>query len=338
MDPVTRRLTGRHMSDAPSQFGPIYSKNITRDRTKGIGAWTDGELAVLLRTGLSRDGRYVPPPMPKLSHLADEDLYSIIAFFKSDDPLVAPVAVDAPGVSKPSLLMKALANIAFKPLPYPQTPLVAPSAADPIARGRYLATTLECYGCHSASFLTMDIEDPEKSRGYMGGGNTLTDLRGQPIQSPNLTPDMATGIGRWSQADFVRALKKGLRPDNKPIRYPMVPLVELEDAEAAAIHSYLRTIPAISNSVGRVENAADGTNAGRRIYYKYGCVSCHGDNGIGIADLRGSREHYPSDRELEQWIRHAPAIKPGTKMPGWNAVIEEDEYAPLIQYVRQLGG
>jgi mono/diheme cytochrome c family protein len=293
-------------------------------------------LAVLLRTGLAPDGQYVPPPMPKLAHLADEDLFSIIAFLKSDDPLVAPAAVDPPGVSQPSLLTKALTYVAFKPLPYPSAPIVAPSAADAVARGRYLAFALDCYACHSASFMTMNIEEPEKSDGYMGGGNTLIDLRGRPIQSANITPDDATGIGRWSEAQFVRALKQGFRPDNKPIRYPMLPLVELDDAEAAAIYAYLRTIPAISRSVPR-EEAADEANIGKNIYEKYGCASCHGDDGVGIADLRRSRERFPSDSELEHWIRHAPQIRPEAKMPAFDGIIGDDEYAPLIQYVRQLG-
>lgn len=43
-DPDTHRLTGKAMSDLPSEFGAIYSKNITQHPTQGIGGWTDGEL------------------------------------------------------------------------------------------------------------------------------------------------------------------------------------------------------------------------------------------------------------------------------------------------------
>lgn len=336
MNPLTRQLTGRHLADAPPEFGPIYSKNITRHPDKGIGTWTDGELAVLLRTGLSRDGRYVPPPMPKLPHLSDEDLASVIAFLKSDDPMVAPLAIDPPGVSQPSFLTKALTYVAFKPLAYPTHPIAGPPPGDTIALGRYLVTNLECYACHSSSFTSNNILEPEESAGYLGGGNAMIDLRGQTILTANLTPDEATGIGRWSEADFVRALKRGFRPDNKPIRYPMTPMVDLSDDEAAAIYAYLRTVPPISNAVARVEDTA-GTSTGERIYNTYACVSCHGADGVGIADLRRSREHFPSDAQLEQWIRHAPAIKPGTRMPAWDGFIKDDEYAPLIQYVRSLG-
>src|SRR5262245_57619810 len=41
LDPATRALTGRAMTDAPGRFGMIYSQNITQDREYGIGDWTD---------------------------------------------------------------------------------------------------------------------------------------------------------------------------------------------------------------------------------------------------------------------------------------------------------
>src|SRR5438477_12413075 len=48
----TGAFTGRRMSDLPKAFGVAFSKNITQDPTYGIAKWTDGEIAVLLRTGL----------------------------------------------------------------------------------------------------------------------------------------------------------------------------------------------------------------------------------------------------------------------------------------------
>src|SRR5262245_20011936 len=89
LDATTRVLSGRRMDDVPPEFGAIYSANITQHKERGIGAWTDGELAYLLRTGIRRDGRYTPPYMPKLPHASDEDILSIVAFLRSNDPLVA---------------------------------------------------------------------------------------------------------------------------------------------------------------------------------------------------------------------------------------------------------
>jgi cytochrome c1 len=73
------------------------------------------------------------------------------------------------------------------------------------------------------------------------------------------------------------------------------------------------------------------------IYRYYGCRSCHGDNGVGIADLRGANRKYSADAELRRWIEDPSAIQPGTKMPTWRGVIAEEHYAPLVAYVRALG-
>jgi mono/diheme cytochrome c family protein len=341
LDPGTGRLTGRHLADVPSKFGTVYSSNITRDAARGIGSWTDGEIAYLLRTGITRDGRYIPPYMIKLPHMADADLQAIIAFLRSRDPLVAPANVESPGVSRPSFLTKLLCRIAFRKLPYPTHHIEAPPIGDRIAHGRYLITGLDCYGCHSASWETMNIAEPERSAGYLGGGNTLTDLRGRSIRSANLTSDEETGIGTWSEADLSRALRQGFRPDHTPLRSPMAPMPQLTDDEVAAFYAYLRSVPKIRNAVPRSREEDDlpsAASVGERLYYKYACVSCHGENGAhGGADLRQTAKRFPTRAALRAWIRDAPSIKPDTRMPAWKGVIADDEYEPLITHVLELG-
>lgn len=54
MSPETGKVTGRFLQETPAEFGQIYSRNITSHPEKGIGSWTDGELAFLLRTGIRR--------------------------------------------------------------------------------------------------------------------------------------------------------------------------------------------------------------------------------------------------------------------------------------------
>jgi hypothetical protein len=111
---------GRQRDGTPNPAAPqrVVSKNITRHPDKGIGGWTDGELAYLVRTGISRDGRYIP----QLPHLADEDLASIIAFLRSDHPMTAPDAVDPPGRTQPSFLTKALSGGGVWTAPLPERP------------------------------------------------------------------------------------------------------------------------------------------------------------------------------------------------------------------------
>lgn len=337
MDPVTGRLTGRRMEDVPPEFGVAYSKNITQDPRWGIGAWSDGEIAFLLRTGIRRDGQYTPPWMVKLPHMSDDDLADIIAFLRSDDPTVSPAPVED-RESEPTFLTKLLCRTAFKPFPYPAQPIRAPQASDPAAYGRYLVQdALVCYSCHSADFKTVDDYAPERSGGYLGGGNALYTAEG-PVLSANITPDRETGIGTWSAEDFRRAMKTGIRPDHTALRYPMQPYPELSDQEVAAIFAYLRTVPPLRNAVKRAAEAEapSGASRGQQAYYEYGCNACHGDTGVGVYDLRKGPQDFPTDEALVAYIRNPSRFKPGVKMPTWDGVIREEDYGPLVAYVRVL--
>jgi mono/diheme cytochrome c family protein len=336
LDSATGGLTGKKMPDLPGQFGEAWSRNITAHPVKGIGSWTNGEIAHLLRTGISRDGRYTPPWMVKLPNASDEDLRDIIAFLRSDDSLVQPVDKDNQE-SRPSFLTKVLCRVAFKPFPYPTQEIAAPAKDDKVAYGRYLVNSrLLCFGCHSADFKTNDDLHPERSAGFLAGGNTMPDLGGKLVHTANLTPDAETGIGRWTEEEFRRALKEGIRPDNRPLRYPMVPYRPLDDDEVAAVFAYLRSVPPVRNEVQAPEAYVVAGDRGKQVYYAYGCNGCHGDTGSGQYDLRKGPQKYPMDAELIAWIKHPERLRPGIAMPTWDGVIQEEEYPPLVGYVRSL--
>lgn len=248
----TGKFTGRRLSDVP-QFGEIYSRNITKDPEHGIGKWTDGQLAYLFRTGIKPDGTYLPPYMPKLVHLSDEDLYSIIAFLRSDNPWIQPDNTRQPE-SKPSFLTKFLTGTGIvKPFPYPKTPIVNPDTTDKVKWGEYIALgQLECYSCHSRDFAKNDYFNPPNSPGFFGGGNELTSPDGSKIKSLNITMDEETGIGKWTEDEFVKAVKYGQVPNGQPaLRQPMQPYANLTDNEARAIYAYLKTVPRVHNKVER---------------------------------------------------------------------------------------
>lgn len=338
LDPATGAFSGRWMTDLPPEFGAAYAANITRDPAHGIGAWTDGEIVYLLRTGVRRDGRYAPPWMPKLPHLSDGDLLSIVAFLRSDDPWVRPSPTPTQA-SRPSFLAKALANTVFKPLPYPRAGVAAPDAKDRVALGRYLVAGLDCYGCHSADFKKMNILEPERSEGFMGGGNEMLGAGGRPIVTANLTPDPETGIGRWTEEQFGRALRQGLRPDDAPLRPPMRRFAELTAEEAGAIYAYLRTVPPIRRARPAASPPAAPAPAseGERVYRRHACGACHGDDGSGPIALKEAWRKYGTDAELAERIRRPTRFVPDTQMPTWDGVIAEADYAPLAAYVRSLG-
>jgi mono/diheme cytochrome c family protein len=340
-NPTTHRFTGHEMTDFPSAFGKVFSANITRDPKRGIGSWSDAELAYLLRTGIRRDGQYLPPWMIKVPHLSDADLSALIAYLRSDDPAVAPAEVPPAGQTRPSLLSKVLTHTVMKPLPYPSQPIVAPARTDRVAYGRYLTVGLDCFGCHSGDFKKVDPMQPERSAGYMGGGTILIGVDGREIPSANITPDESAGIGLWREEDFVRALRQGVRPDGRALRYPMLPKPELTEDEVAAIYAYLRTIPKIKKRVqSHVEQTSSASDPGERLYSQYGCNGCHGDKGegtTGVPDLNHVNDHYPDDSHLRAWIESPQTTKPETKMPTWKGIIKDEDYQPLIRYLRSLG-
>src|SRR3954454_10422564 len=78
---------------------------------------------------------------------------------------------------------------------------------DPLARGRYLAEAADCEACHTT----------EHGERFAGGRPFDTDFG--TIYSPNITPDKETGIGDWTDADFIRAVHEGISKDGTRL-YP----------------------------------------------------------------------------------------------------------------------
>jgi mono/diheme cytochrome c family protein len=245
----TTVLEGNKIEDLDPSFGKAWAPNITNHPEQGLGRYTDGEIAFLLRTGIKKNGQYSPPWMPKFPNMADEEIEDIIAFLRSDHPsLQASETVQPP--AEPSFLTKFLCNVEFKPFPMPEQSIERPAANDQIALGEYLANgVLHCYACHSADFKTNDDYIPMNSIGLYGGGNKLTDLDGNTILSVNITSDKNTGIGNWTEDEFVQAVKFGKRPDGSTIIFPMPKYSLLDDDEVKAIFAYLKTVPAIENDV-----------------------------------------------------------------------------------------
>ena len=115
----------------------------------------------------------------------------------------------------------------------------ASSASDAVARGAYLARAGDCVSCHTAS------GGPPYAGGYK------LDTPFGYLLSPNITPDMATGIGRWTADDFYRALHQGVNKHGQDM-YPVMPFdfytrVTREDSDA--MFAYLRSLAPVNNAV-----------------------------------------------------------------------------------------
>jgi mono/diheme cytochrome c family protein len=110
-----------------------------------------------------------------------------------------------------------------------------------VTHGRALATAGDCVACHTAPGGTP-----------FAGGLALKTPFGV-IMTPNITPDDATGIGRWSKDMFARALHEGRRP-NGTYLYPAFPYpyyTKVTRADTDAIYDYLRALAPVSNTVNR---------------------------------------------------------------------------------------
>ncbi len=244
-----KNMSGRFFEE--NDFGKIYAPNITSHTSAALGQYSDGELAYLLRTGIKRNGELALPMMPRLNHLSDEDLKSVIAYLRSGPSVMAPSDKQQPK-SELSLLGKVLMNMAVKPYPYPDAAIEAPPRSDKVAYGRYVSTAaIHCYHCHSASFATTNDLVPEDSEGYMGGGNLVHNLykEGEWVPSANLTFHTEHGIGSWTEEQFINAVRFGQGHDGVGLSTTMPKFTSMTEEDISAIWAYLETVPVIENEV-----------------------------------------------------------------------------------------
>jgi mono/diheme cytochrome c family protein len=113
----------------------------------------------------------------------------------------------------------------------------APADADIVARGEYLTQAADCIACHTV---------PGSSKKFAGG--VAFRLPFGTIYSSNITPDVKTGIGAYSDDEFLRAVREGVRRDGRRL-YPALPYTSytrLSRSDVLAIKAYLSTLPAIS--------------------------------------------------------------------------------------------
>ena len=115
-------------------------------------------------------------------------------------------------------------------------------------RGEYLVAIMDCTGCHTPGTL---LGKPDMAR-HLGGSEVGFQIPGLGIfYPPNLTPDPETGLGRWSDADIIKAVRTGVRPDGR-ILAPVMPYHsygKLEDADARALVRYLKGLKPVQNKV-----------------------------------------------------------------------------------------
>ncbi|VEG91677.1 c-type cytochrome [Legionella spiritensis] len=120
---------------------------------------------------------------------------------------------------------------------YPETKPADGAQEKLIKRGEYLAKIGDCIACHT---------DVKGGTPAFAGGLPIDTPFGT-FYSPNITPDKETGIGKWTEKDFIRAMKDGRDPKGRnyfPV-FPYVYFSKITDDDARALYAYFMSIPAV---------------------------------------------------------------------------------------------
>jgi len=228
----------------------LFAKNITPG---GVGEWTDGELLRAITAGVSRDGTPLFPlmPYPRYARMAREDVEAIVVYLRTLPPLPAqttpPRHLDLP---LPFIVRTIPAAPSYGPLP---------DVSDRVAHGRYVVNAAVCADCHTP----MDDQGAPLAGMDFAGGTPFMPNGVGLVRAANITPDAGSGIGTWSEEQFVekfrafrgapaRTLQGAERLQNTEM--PWTYYAGMDDQDLRAIYAFLRSVPPVTN---RVEKFGD---------------------------------------------------------------------------------
>lgn len=244
--PIVEGSLGKGGEEFNQKFGfpgKFYAKNLTPYALKD---WTDGELLRAISSGVNKNGEALFPlmPHPNYGKLDREDLYSIIAYLRTLEPIENAVPE-----SEPDFPMNFIINT------IPQKPQFTkiPDPSNQVAYGAYLFTAASCGDCHTKKDKGVPVEGME-----LAGGFEFPMPHGGTVRSANITSDQETGIGTWTEDLFVGRfkaysdsaylpldVKKG--EFNTIMPWTMFSTMKTEDLKA--IYAYLKTVKPVKNKV-----------------------------------------------------------------------------------------
>jgi len=219
------KLAGKLVADDPA-FARLWRANLTRGKG-GVGTtFSDADYVRSIRYGVKPDGKpIIFMPSDAYTHFTDADLGAIIAYVKSVPPV--DQVTSAPQIGP---IMRML-SVTVREFPLVTAEMIKRGDPHPVTvpvgvtkeYGDYLVTTGGCKGCHNLN---------------LSGGVKI-----QGVPSANLTP---AGIGGWTEADFVKGLRTGVRPDGRILSavMPWLYTKNLTNGELQAMWMYIHNVPA----------------------------------------------------------------------------------------------
>ena len=243
---------GTRFEAAP--LGAIYSKNLTPDPETGIGRYTDGEIARMMRYNVRPNGRASVGPMMPFHNMSDEDMIAIISFLRSQ-PAVRHQVPDNEWTI-PGKVIRSLSS-SFKPRDPAAVhpPKTAPEEKPTKERGEYLARYVaNCVGCHTPLHdTTFEPIGPDFSGGEefepmpLPGADKHTWFR-----TPNITPRQGSALMKFpDRATFVARFKVGGR-QHAGTPMPWESYSRMSSDDVGALYEFLRSLPPAEGMSGEV--------------------------------------------------------------------------------------
>lgn len=335
-----------------TDFGTLYTSNLTPHATRGIGAWSADDFWQAMHDGKSRNGNLLYPAFPytHYTHVARADSDAIFAYLRTLTP--SDRTNTAHELRWPYNTQWALSVwrwLYFKPV------ATAPSSPAPsdIARGSYLVNGLgHCSACHA----------PRNRLGAIDEANAVSggEVAGSRWLAPSLQTKAPGHLGNWSQEDLVQYLTQGQSAHGNA-HGPMAEVVlggtqYLDPVDAQAMARYLLPDSPVRSAAPYgaivIPQAAPPakvpTALGSRLYEKH-CASCHGQSGQGVAGayppLVGSttvNALRPNNLiQITVLGGFAPATGGNPRpfgMPPFQLQLSNQELAALLSFVRASWG
>jgi len=237
-------------------LGTMFTRNITPDKTTGIGRYTDGQVFRMMRHGIRPDGLASLPLLMPFWNMADDDLIAVVSYLRSIEPVENSVPEN-----EWTFIGKAVRALTptFKPIENPEAAKVAPPMSPPsIARGEYLSRYVtNCVGCHTPrDITTFEATGPEFSGGmefepwpalnkHFNLDTTLW------LRTPNITPHPGGVFVRYpTPEDFIRRFRQGRTIPISPMDWG--PFSRISDEDLTSIWMFLSSLEPVENEVGDI--------------------------------------------------------------------------------------